>query len=650
MCGFAGFHSLTTSKINSPHSLLREMGNSISHRGPDDSGEWFDSDNNIGLSHRRLSIVDLSPAGHQPMSSHSLRYMMAFNGEIYNHLKLREDIESEGHDLNWRGTSDTETLLAGFDLWGITKTIEKTTGMLALAVWDSQEHSISLIRDRLGEKPLYFGWHGDTFLFGSELKALKVHPDFINEVNRDALSLFIRHNYIPAPHCIWNNTHKLLPGHILTLKKGSKNYISKPYWSGKGVVEEGGRKRFDGTAAEAVDQVESTLSQSINQQMVADVPLGAFLSGGIDSSLVVALMQSQSSRPVKTFSIGVHDKQYNEAEFAKSVAAHLGTEHTEFYVTPQAALDVVPKIANLYDEPFSDSSQIPTFLVSQMAKEHVTVALTGDAADELFCGYNRYMMTSSAWNRLKNFPLPIRTLLSKMITILSPSALNKLLYPVKKIMFDGPSVNIGDKAHKAARVLTSQSIDELYKRLVSQCTDPSELVIGSQELLTVLTDVERKPSCDNPIESMMAMDMLSYMVDDILVKVDRAGMGVSLETRAPFLDHAVVELAWRLPLEYKLREGRSKWVLREVLYKYVPKDLIERPKMGFGVPLNDWLRGPLRDWASSLLDNGRIAREGFFEPAVISTLWREHLSGTRNWGERLWTILVFQLWLEENLN
>ena len=649
MCGLAGFYSISPSNKSSGIEVLRLMGEAIRHRGPDDSGEWFDDKNNLGFSHRRLSIVDLSPMGHQPMLSPSNRYVIAFNGEIYNHLDIRNELALSGKGFTWKGHSDTETLLAGFDVWGIKKTIQKTIGMFALAVWDTQEEILSLIRDRLGEKPLYYGWHGDTFLFGSELKALKVHPSFIKSVNRNALSLLIRHNYIPAPYCIWEHTQKLLPGNILTLKQGSKIFTTEEYWSGKKVIEACEDNKFSGTAEQAVSVVESVLSKSVEQQMMADVPLGAFLSGGVDSSLVVALMQAQSSRPVKTFSIGLHDKQYNEAVFAKSVANHLGTQHTELYVTPQAALDVVPKIAELYDEPFADSSQIPTFLVSQMAKQRVTVALSGDAADELFCGYNRYMMTSAAWGRVKQLPQPVRAILAKMITTFSPEALNVLLAPIKKAFFNGPSVNIGDKAHKAAVVLTSGSIDELYQRLVSQWQDPSGLVKDSVEPLTVLTDQSRKPVCSNFIESMMAMDMLSYMVDDILVKVDRAAMGVSLETRVPFLDQNVVELAWSLPLEYKLRNGVSKWVLREILYKHVPKELIERPKMGFGVPLNDWLRGPLKSWAENLLNKQRITREGFFEPELIESLWKSHLNGKKNWGERLWAILVFQLWHEENM-
>ncbi len=649
MCGLAGFFSpVFKEERTNALALLNKMGQSIIHRGPDDSGEWFDEHFGLGLSHRRLSIQDLSSAGHQPMHSPSGRYVIAFNGEIYNHLELRKKLEKSVFSAGWKGHSDTETLITCFEHWGIQATIEQTVGMFAMAVWDRTDEQLFLVRDRAGEKPLYYGWQGESFLFGSELKALKVHPDFENKICRDALTIFFRHNYIPGPHCIWQGIKKLLPGCMLVCDFKRKTESLVQYWSGKAVAE--CSKKEIKTELQAVDIIERSLNNAIERQMISDVPLGAFLSGGIDSSTVVALMQSQSRTPVRTFSIGVHEKQYNEAEFARQVAKHLKTEHTEFYVTPQDALDVVPHLPHIFDEPFADSSQIPTYLVSKLARDHVTVALSGDAADEIFCGYNRYMMTQKLWHRISCLPLSFRKAIAKLIVSASPDLLNTLLYPVKKIAFNGPAVNIGDKAHKGAGVLSSQNIDELYLRLVSLWPEPASLVINGKEPLTVLTDPARKPNCSNDVETMMASDMLSYMVDDILVKVDRSAMAVSLETRAPFLDHEVIENAWSLPLEYKLRNGKSKWVLREILYKHVPKNLIERPKMGFGVPLNDWLRGPLRDWAESLLDVQKLTQQGYLDAELVQRIWQEHLSGLRNWGERLWAVLMFQSWYEAQNN
>ena len=647
MCGLAGFYS-PRSKLtpDSAMTLLRKMGGHLVHRGPDDSGEWFDDAGSIGLAHRRLSIQDLSAAGHQPMRSPAGRYVVVFNGEIYNHMQMRNEIESDIPVPRWAGHSDTETLVAGFDSWGVKRTIERAVGMFAIAVWDSEAERLYLIRDRAGEKPLYYGWQGESFIFGSELKAIAAHPDFKREVCRDALTIYFRHNYIPGPHCIWKGMKKLLPGTMLVCDFKGNSEAVETYWSGKKVTE--APKHNIGSENQALNLVEDSLNRAIERQMISDVPLGAFLSGGVDSSAVVALMQHQSDLPVRTFSIGVHDKQYNEAEFALMVARHLKTQHTEFYVSPQDALDVVPSLPSIYDEPFADSSQIPTFLVSKLAREHVSVALSGDAADELFCGYNRYLLTQKLWHHLSKLPVVMRKSLANIILSASPDLLNWLLYPLKKLVLNGPSVNIGDKAHKGAGVLASADIDELYLRLVSLWRNPSLLVKNGFEPLTVLTDPARKPNCEDSIESMMAADMLSYMVDDILVKVDRASMAVSLETRAPFLDHDLIEAAWSLPIEYKLRKGTSKWVLREVLYKHVPKSLIERPKMGFGVPLNDWLRGPLRDWAEALLDERKLITQGYLSVEVVKNTWQEHLDGTRNWGERLWAVLMFQSWLEEH--
>lgn len=642
MCGFVGFIDRLQNSSNWS-SLLDQMGKMIAHRGPDDYGIWYDSETGIGLSHRRLSIVDLSRAGHQPMSSASDRYIIAFNGEIYNHLKLRTELEKAGQAPTWRGHSDTETLLAGFEAWGIEATIRYSIGMFAIAVWDRQEQTLTLGRDRIGEKPLYYGWQSDVFLFGSELKALKQHPAFKAEINRHAIALLLRHNCIPAPYTIYKGMAKLEPGCLLTISAISSEPKVSSYWSVGEIANAGVQEPFVGTPNEAVDELERLVKDAIRQQMIADVPLGAFLSGGIDSSSIVALMQTQSARPVKTFTIGFHAEGYNEAEHAKAVAQHLGTEHTELYVSPEEAMAVIPRLPTLYCEPFSDSSQIPTFLVSQLAKQHVTVSLSGDAGDELFCGYNRYQMTNNLWQRLATLPVSMRGVVAKVITSFSPQVWNNL---GKYIPGAQHFNNIGDKLHKGADVLASRSVDELYLGLVSHHRDPGTLVIGGQEPSTLLTDnaPDLAGLCD--VQRMMALDLVTYLPDDILVKMDRAAMGVSLETRIPFLDHRIVEFAWTLPQSIKLRNGQPKWPLRQVLYRHVPRELIERPKMGFGVPLHDWLRGPLRDWVEELLDENRLRQEGFFEPGPIRKLWSEHLSGKRNWAYLLWDVLMFQAWLE----
>lgn len=647
MCGFTGYLSSTIP--NNAVELLQRMGDTIAHRGPDDSGVWSDNETGIGLAHRRLSIVDLSPAGHQPMLSGSGRYVIAFNGEIYNHLMLRAELEIGSHAPNWRGHSDTETLLAGFDAWGIETTVKKSIGMFAFAIWDKQTRQLTLGRDRLGEKPLYYGWQGQgeqaVFLFGSELKALRVHPAFENNINRGALSLQLRHNYIPAPYSIYNGIAKLRQGCLLTVSLQRREPKESVYWSGLQVAELGAAKPFTGSSEQAVDALEILLKDAIRQQMMADVPLGAFLSGGIDSSTVVALMQTQSSRPVKTFTIGFHENGYNEAVHAKAVAQHLGTEHTELYVTAKQAMAVIPRLPSLYDEPFSDSSQIPTFLVSQLAKQSVTVSLSGDAGDELFCGYNRYVMTAKLWHKIALLPMPLRRLLAKGIMGVSANRWNALtnLLPLSN---SNRPINIGDKLHKGAGVLTSNTINELYAHFITHWSNSASVVIDSSSLATLVSESPNLTGLQ-AIERMMALDMLTYLPDDILVKVDRAAMGVSLETRVPFLDHRVVEFAWRLPQSMKLRDGQSKWALRQVLYRHVPKELIERPKMGFGVPIGDWLRHDLRDWAETLLNETRLRNEGFFHPEPIRQKWQEHLSGQRNWQYHLWDVLMFQAWLEE---
>jgi asparagine synthase (glutamine-hydrolysing) len=642
MCGFAGSFGGNLPNLN----FIRNMGLSMLNRGPDDWGVWEDRPSQIGFIHQRLSILDLSPAGHQPMHGGGGRYIIAFNGEIYNYKDLRFELDSLG-DIHWRGLSDTETLLTCIETWGLEKTLQKSIGMFAFALWDTQEKKLFLVRDRFGEKPLYFGWQGNgiskSFLFGSELKALKEHPSFLAKIDRGSLSLLLRHNYIPAPYSIYQGIFKLEPGSILAVSLNQPEPVITKYWDAVEVAGTAKVTPFIGTAEQAVDELEALLKSAVNQQMMADVPLGAFLSGGIDSSTIVALMQSQSSQPVKTFTVGFNEEGFNEAIHAKAVAKHLGTEHTELYVSPAQAMDVIPKLPSLYCEPFADSSQIPTYLVSQLAKQKVTVSLSGDAGDELFCGYNRYKLTSQLWKRLSLAPSPLRELASTLITSISPAALDKL----RAIIPGGRNyASLGDKIHKGAGVLASDDLSQLYLGMVSQIANPSDWVINGSEPPTKLVGNAPLLAEFNDIEQMMLLDTISYLPDDILVKVDRAAMGVSLEGRVPFLDHRIFEFAWTLPLDYKLRDGQTKWPLRQLLYRYVPKELIERPKMGFGVPVGDWLRGPLRDWAENLLSEARLKREGYFHSELIRAKWAEHLSGKRNWQSQLWTVLMFQAWLD----
>lgn len=627
--------------------VAQQMSHTLLHRGPDDGGIWVDAEVGIALGHRRLSILDLSPEGHQPMHSVSGRYVIVFNGEIYNFLELRQELEALGH--YFRGHSDTEVMLASFSQWGLERAIERFNGMFAFALWDRQERVLHLGRDRIGEKPLYYGCVGQTFLFGSELKALKAHPRFQAEINRDALALFVRHSCMPAPYSIYKGIYKLPPGTVLTWK-GDGDLTVIPYWSAKEAAELGVAKPFVGSESEAVARLEALLQEAVALRMVADVPLGAFLSGGIDSSTVVALMQTQSSQPVKTFSIGFYEESYNEAKDAKAVAQHLGTDHTELYVTPEEAIAVIPKLPTLYDEPFSDSSQIPTFLVSQLAKQHVTVSLSGDGGDELFAGYNRYFWGRSIWKKVGWMPQSLRRVAAHTLTTLSPQTWDQLFIGFGSFF---PSQlrqrQPGYKLHKLAEILAVDSPESMYRGLVSHWKEPDSLVLGSLEPTTTLTNPKKWARLVDFTERMIFLDTVTYLPDDILTKVDRASMGVSLEARVPFLDHRLVEFAWQIPLEMKIRNGQGKWLLRQVLYKYVPQKLIERPKMGFGIPIDDWLRGPLRDWAEALLDEKRLREEGFFNPQLIREKWTEHLSGDRNWPYYLWDVLMFQAWLSANV-
>ena len=649
MCGIAGFVGGRWSSRGEITATLTRMNSCIRHRGPDHSNIWIDEAARVAFAHNRLAIVDLSPAGNQPMTSPSDRYVIIYNGELYNHHEVRDELMQSGMAVPWKGHSDTETLLAAIDTWGIRRALERSTGMFAFALWDKVERTLTLARDRLGEKPLYYGRQepDGPFLFGSELKALAIHPQFEREVDRRALTLLLRYNDIPAPFSIYRGIGKLPPGTILTLHSGDSEPMINEYWSGAAVAEAGVRDPLHLSDADALDELEQRLQTAIGRQMIADVPIGAFLSGGVDSSTVVALMQKLSSRPVKTFTIGFHEAEFNEAEHAKAVARHLGTEHTELYVTPDEARAVIPKLPHLYDEPFADSSQIPTHLVSALARQHVTVSLSGDGGDELFGGYNRYLLTSELWGKISIIPKALRAAAARAITFVPASAWTKFGIAASGVLPQIAKVNrLGDKVHKGAPLLQSESVAELYGGMLSLWRDPEAVVIGATEPRSQATGLTQPLTGLGPIERMMALDMLGYLPDDILVKVDRAAMAVSLETRVPYLDHHLVEFAWRLPFDMKIRGGQSKWILRQLLYRYVPKSLIERPKMGFGIPIGDWLRGPLRDWADALLEENRLRREGYFRPEPILQMWQAHASGKVNEEYRLWGVLMFQSWLE----
>lgn len=641
MCGITGFWAPPGAVADRPAVLARMMA-AIAHRGPDSQGAWDDPQAGMALGHLRLAIVDLTPAGHQPMISASGRYVLIFNGEIYNHRKLRTELEAQGRAPNWRGTSDTETLLAGIQAWGLEATLTRCVGMFAIALWDRETRSLTLARDRLGEKPLYYGWQGQAFLFGSELKALRAHPAFQGGLSRPALVEILRHGNVGEDRSIHPGIAKVRAGEIVTILPETRGLTRSRYWDGAAVAA--APRGPTPTDAEATDQLEALLMDAIGQQMMSDVPLGAFLSGGIDSSTVVALMQRLSDRPVHTFSIGFHEARYNEAEFARAVAAHLGTHHTDLYVSDQELRDVVPRLPRMYDEPFADSSQIPTFLVAQLARQHVTVALSGDGGDELFCGYGRYAHGAALRRRLAPLPLPLRRLGSGALRAIPAGLLTQLLEPL--VPTPQGKEPIGQRLHRLANYARQPDLESLHRAMVSVWRFPEAAVPGAAHPPSLLDDHLPPRGHLGDVERMMQLDMLSYMVDDILAKVDRATMAVALESRAPFLDHRVVEFAWSLPETMKLRGGQTKWLLRQVLYRHVPQALIERPKMGFEVPIGLWLRAGLKDWAAALLDPARLAREGNFDPAVIGTLWQQHLSGRFNWGAQLWNVLMVQAWLE----
>lgn len=650
MCGLTGFFEEGDNRNpDAMRDIVVDMTTTLKLRGPDDSGEWVDAQAGIALGFRRLAIVDLTPAGHQPMASASGRFMMVFNGEVYNFQEIRAELEASGNAPAWRGHSDTEVQLAAFEAWGVEAAVKRFVGMFAIALWDRQERVLHLIRDRLGVKPMYYGWMGSTLMFGSEIKALRAHPAFRPEIDRNALALMLRHNYIPSPYSIYKRVAKLPPGTILSIKVGKRDAEPVPYWKAKDVAENGIANPFKGNDDDARAALDELMRDAVRLRMIADVPLGVFLSGGIDSSCITALMQAQSSRPVKTFSIGFNEDAYNEATHAKAVAKHLGTEHTEFYVSPEEALNVIPQLAHLYDEPFSDSSQIPTYLVSKLARQHVTVSLSGDGGDELFGGYNRYFWGKSIWKRVGWMPRSLRNMTASSMTALSPAAWENLFSVLGPVLpKKARQRNPGDKLTKLAEVVRTDSPEEMYMELVSHWKNPAEVVIGACEPPTALTDMMQWAKLPDFTQRMMFLDLITYLPDDILVKVDRASMGTSLEAREPLLDHRLVEFAWKLPMGMKIRDGQGKWLLRQVLYQYVPQSLIDRPKMGFAMPKDVWLRNELRDWAENLLSEQRLKREGFLNPAPIRQKWQEHLSGRYNWQYYLWDILMFQAWLEKS--
>ena len=673
MCGIAGIWSRTSQLTL--EATVTSMANAIKHRGPDDSGAWADQAVGIALGHRRLSIVDLSAAGHQPMHSASERYIIVFNGEIYNHLDLRLELDAhlDGQDKRcWNGHSDTETLLVAFEFWGVQETLQRCVGMFAIALWDSHSSTLLLVRDRFGEKPLYYGWidsdsNSVAFVFGSELKALRAYPGFDAPVCREALAQYLRFMYVPAPRSIYQGIFKLEAGCLLTVQdeppavapaqplRPGQSYGTvavRRWWSLADAVEAG-------TQNPVVDEnlalrlLEDQLAVAVKLQSLADVPLGAFLSGGVDSSIIVALMQRQASRPTKTFTIAFDEASYNEAPHALAVARHLGTEHHEMRVTSNMARDVIPSLPWMYDEPFADSSQIPTHLVCKAAREQMTVALTGDAGDELFGGYNRYFWGPNIWHRVSWMPMPLRRTLGRMMTAVPVGAWDAMVKPMRMSVGIGGIARAGDKVHKlAARLQTVRNIEDLYLSLVSEWQDPSCLVLDSdggsvQEPPSLLDDPLPAVGASDEQLYMMFRDSMTYLPDDILCKVDRAAMATSLETRVPFLDHRVAELAWRLPMHMKVRGKTGKWALRQILYKYVPRELIDRPKAGFGVPIGAWLRGPLRDWAEALLSQSKLDSQGYLRSGPIRAMWQEHLHGRHDHTHALWAILMFQAWLTE---
>ncbi len=647
MCGITGF--INQQSRSDDLSVLKRMTDALHHRGPDSFGYWSGAGGRVHLGHRRLSIIDLTPTGHQPMHTTDQRYVLSYNGEIYNFLELRAELEKTGQ--RFMGTSDTEVLLVCIARWGVLPTLRRLNGMFAFAVWDSEEEMLYLACDRFGEKPLYYGWQGEVFLFGSELKSLMQHPSFVRELDRDVLALYMRFNYVPAPHCIFKGVAKLCPANFLAVSLRGSQAQPEQYWKLEEVPVDRAVSRLHPEDPALIDMLECSLSRAVKSRMIADVPLGAFLSGGVDSSTVVALMQVHSHRPVKTFTIGFREAAYNEAEDAAKVARHLGTEHHEFYLSSAAALEMIPRLPEIYCEPFADSSQIPTTLVAQLTRRHVTVALSGDGGDELFGGYNRYFWSARIWPRIGDFSPGLRRRGSTMVQHYSPDAWDRFfdranpLLPARLRIRGG-----GEKLHKLAGALSSRNPDELYRCLVSQWQSPERVLRGGREPETLLDRPQDVPSSLHFVERMMYLDLLTYLPGDILCKVDRASMSASLESRVAYLDNDVVRLAWSMPLKTKIHQGIGKWPLRQLLKRFMPESLFDRPKTGFGIPIGEWLRGPLREWAENLLSREQLERTGCFQVEVVRQQWAQHQSRQRNLQHALWSVLMFQAWYERYMD